>query len=156
MTVTAKITALLPAIVMVAAISCTAGASSAPDTGLSCPDCRVIQVERVIDGDTFDSRQGRVRLYGVNTPERGKECFTEATERLEELAGDSVRVEEGPRTEDGYDRLLYYTYTEDGRSIDELLVREGLALAWTEDGQHRDLLIAVEAKARSEGSGCLW
>ena len=38
----------------------------------------------------------RVRLFGVDTPEQGERCYSEATERLKELAGDTVRVELGP------------------------------------------------------------
>jgi micrococcal nuclease len=159
MTVTAKIKALLPAIVLVAAISCTAAATSSTDTALTCPDCPLVEVNRVIDGDTFDSAWGRIRLFGVEAPEHGDRCFAEATDRLRQLAGELVRVEHGPRQGarqgDRYARLLYYVYTQDGASIDELLVREGLALAW-EDGQHRDLLVAVEARAGREGRGCLW
>ena len=60
----------------------------------------------MIDGDTFDSANGRIRIFGVDTPERGEPCYDEATQRLRELAGDSVRVEFGPREEDDYDRLL--------------------------------------------------
>jgi micrococcal nuclease len=96
-------------------------------------------VKRVIDGDTFDSGSTRIRLFGVDTPERGDKCFNEATNRFTELAGDSVRVESGPRQGDRYGRILYYVYTEGGESIDETLVREGLALAWGWDGQYRDL-----------------
>ena len=36
------------------------------------------------------------------------------------------------------------TYTQAGDSIDEILVSEGLANAWTRDGQHRDLLVGSE------------
>ena len=111
---------------------------------------------RIIDGDTFDSERGRVRLYGMDTPERGERCFSEATERLRELAGDRVRVEKGPRVVDPFGRLLFYVYTVDGKSIDEILVREGFDVAWTRDGQHRDFLVSAEREAQSKGVGCLW
>jgi endonuclease YncB( thermonuclease family) len=101
-----------------------------PDTQLKCPDCDAIEVTRIIDGDTFDSSIGRVRLFGMDTPERGEHCFGEATERLAELAGDLVRIEPGPRLRDPYDRHLFYIYTDSGHSIDEILVMEGLAVAW--------------------------
>ncbi len=45
------------------------------------------------------------------------------------LAGGEVRVELGPRSRDRYGRLLYYVYTQDGESIDEKLLREGLGEA---------------------------
>lgn len=65
-------------------------------------------------------------------------------------------VETGPRDTDRYGRLLYYVYTADGASIDATLVREGLARAWTRDGQHRKALIQMERDAQGSGAGCLW
>ena len=125
-------------------------------TELCCQDCDVISVERIIDGDTFESAGRRIRLYGVDTPERGEPCFTEATERLGRLAGKTVRVEPGPRARDRFGRLLCYVYTKHGESVDERLVAEGLGRAWTDDGQHRDFLVRLEDTARTDGKGCLW
>ena len=121
-------------------------------TTLCCSRCPAVPVVRIVDGDTFitSGNQG-MRLFGVDTPEKGERCYQEATGRLKELAGDEVRVELGPRAKDRYNRLLYYVYTQDGRSIDELLVSEGLAKAWTRDGQHRGLLVGAEGEAK----GCL-
>jgi len=126
-------------------------------TTICCTNCPLIEVVRVIDGDTFvGSGNQRVRLFRVDTPERGEKCFGEATDRLEELASDQVRVELGPRGQDTYGRNLFYVYTEDGRSIDELLVREGLAEAWRRDGQWRDLLVEAEHEAQGQDMGRLW
>jgi len=61
---------------------------------------------------------------------KGESCFEEATERFRELAGDQVRIEFGPRSEDRYDRALFYVYTEAGESVAEKLIREGLGKAW--------------------------
>ena len=126
------------------------------DTTICCKDCPAIKVSRIIDGDTFDSSAGRVRLYGVDTPERGERCFSEATDRLRELVGGSVTVETGPRLRDPFQRNLYYIYTRSGESIDEKLVREGFGRAWTRDGQHREVLVRLEQQVRQEGVGCLW
>jgi len=115
-------------------------------------------VQRVIGRDTFvsgknqDGSESRVRLCGVDTPERGEPCFEEATERFRELAGDRVRIEFGPRSRDRYGRLLYYVYTQDGDSVDEKLIRERLGKAWERDGQHRNLLMAVEDGAERDGN----
>ena len=125
-------------------------------TTLRCPDCPVIKVTRVIDGDTFISPMGRVRLFGVDTPERGMPCFDEASKGLRQLAGREVRVERGPRGMDPAGRRLFYVYTLNGNSIDEILVRAGLARAWTKDGQHRGGLAVLETKTRRAGAGCLW
>ena len=125
-------------------------------SSMRCSDCDTIPVTRVIDGDTFVSGDTRFRLYGMDTPEIGEDCADEATDRLKELAGNIVRVEPGPRRADVYGRTLAYLYTKSGMSIDEALVREGLAVAWTRDGQHRAHLIELEREARRQGTGCLW
>jgi endonuclease YncB( thermonuclease family) len=139
-------------------VGCTA-AGPVPEeyeTSLNCGDCPTLAVERIIDGDTLDTNAGRVRLFGVDTPERGEQCFDQATRALKELAGETIRVEVGPRLRDPNGRLLYYVYTESGNSLDEILISEGLALAWTRDGQHRNFLNELEANARAAGAGCLW
>ena len=67
-----------------------------------------------------------------------------------------VRVETGPRETDRYGRMLYYVYTENGASIGAALVREGLARAWTRDGQHRDTLVQMERDAHGSRTRCIW
>jgi micrococcal nuclease len=120
----------------------------------------MVEVVRVIDGDTLDliisNVTHRVRLFGVDTPERGEPCYHEATERLRQLAGDVVRVEPGPRAADNYGRLLFYLYTTSGESIDAMLISEGLGTAWIRDGQYRDLLASLEREAKVQVIGCLW
>lgn len=125
-------------------------------TDIRCSDCSAIPVTRIIDGDTFVTGVTRVRLYGIDAREVGEQCSDEATERLRELAEETVRIERGPRETDPYGRSLAYVYTDSGLSIDELLVKEGLAVAWTRDGQHKDHLMELERVARDGGVGCLW
>lgn len=118
------------------------------------------RVVRIIDGDTMEvelrGRMETVRIYGIDTPERGEVCFREAAERLEELSAGEVRLSPGDRERDRFDRLLRYVYAPDGSSIDALLVSEGLATAWTTDGDLRFALIELEGRARANGAGCLW
>lgn len=114
----------------------------------------------VVDGDTIDVTLGgaeeRVRLYGVDTPERGDPCFFEAAARTEALTRGGVLLEPGPRARDRYGRLLAYVYTPDGVSVDAQLIAEGLGTAWRQDGQHRDAFVALEGSARAAEAGCLW
>ena len=131
-------------------------AALACETDVCCANCDRAGVTRVIDGDTIETADGRVRVYGVDTPEVGERCFSEATKRMGQLTGRYVRTEAGPRAEDDYGRILAYLYTDDGDSIDEILIREGLATAWEADGQHRDRLMQLEAQARLAREGCLW
>ena len=57
---------------------------------------------------------------------------------------------------DALGRRLYYVFTADGVSIDETLVREGLAHAVRTDGVVGSTLTAAVAEAAAAGRGCLW
>jgi len=127
-----------------------------PTTSFSCPGCQVVSVMGVVDGDTIDTSIGRVRFFGVDTPERGDDCFTEATDFTRLLVGSQVRLEDGPRLEDTYGRRLAYVYDSSGNSIDVQLIAGGFARAWTRDGQHREVLIGLEESATVNNAGCLW
>lgn len=65
-----------------------------------------------------------------------------------------MRAELGLRSRDRYGRLLYYVYSQDGDSIDEKLIREGLGEAWTRDGQHWDLLVGLEGETLRDSKTC--
>ena len=144
-----------------AAILFIACSASTPGSNFSASgSINSVQVLRVVDGDTLDvliaGNKHRVRLFGVDTPERGERCYQETMDRTLELSGDSVLLEAGSRKEDKYGRLLCYLYTQSGESIDTKLIQEGLATAWTRDGQYRDKLVNEENQARAKGKGCLW
>jgi len=86
------------------------------------------RVVRVIDGDTVHLRGvGRVRLIGVNTPERGR-CFDDAATRFTQaqIGGRRVRYELGDEEKDRYGRTLAYLYA-DGEMHNLALVRRGYA-----------------------------
>ena len=138
------------------AILAAAACAGIRETVLRCDDCFETPVIRVIDGDSLDTGRGIVRLFGADTPESGQPCYSKATKKLRKLAGRSIRLQLGPRVTDQYGRLLAYAYTDDGLSIDEILIREGLATAWTRDGQHRDYLVGLERETRQRSAGCLW
>ena len=134
------------------------GSEKAPSSehSLQCTDCQLVDVTKVIDGDTLDTSVGRVRFFGIDTPEKGDLCFQEATNFTRIAAGDKVRLETGPRRTDSYGRRLAYVYDSSGDSIDAQLISGGFAVAWTRDGQHRDYLISLEENARQTRTGCLW
>lgn len=129
-------------------------------TMVAIPGAVTVQVVQVIDGDTLDVRSAatdlRVRLYGVDTPERGEACYQEATDRLTELAGTSVQLLPDARAQDQFGRELRYVYALDGTLIDEALVADGFGRAWTDDGSLRDQIVAAEQAARDAHRGCLW
>ena len=105
-----------------------------------------IDVDWVIDGDTFQSANARIRLFGVNTPERGEPCFTEATERLRQVAGDSVRVEFGPRQRQAVERV--FPRLKGQRSLNHITVRK-----WRKVTNHcYQSLIALQARLTCHSS----
>ena len=120
-----------------------------------------VRVLEVIDGDTIrvEAVGGEVltvRLFGVDTPERGESCYDEAASRLRRLAGETVLLLADERLQDPGGRELRYVFTETGASIDAALLAEGLAVAWRLDGAFRDELVGLEEAARAAGAGCLW
>lgn len=124
------------------------------------PGAVLADIVKIVDGDTIDVRAAqtelRVRFYGVDTPERGDRCFSEATDRTRALAGTRVQLVSDARLQDSFKRELRYVYTATGESIDAALIREGLALAWRKDGTQRAALITLEERARASKTGCLW
>ena len=88
-------------------------------------------VIRVIDGDTVViSNNQRVRLIGIDTPERGKCGFDEAKQALETLlASGSATFYSGTTADkDKYDRLLRYIEVE-GTDVGLSLISDGFAIA---------------------------
>ncbi len=108
-------------------------------------------VERVIDGDTFDLVDGRrVRLIGVDAPERGDRYFAEATEALEALLKEkTIQIEKDESDTDKYTRLLRYVYI-DGVFINKKLVGEGWARAraYYPDTRYHKTLEEAEQRAQ--------
>ena len=143
--------------VLAAMTACAFIGGDDEETTLQCANCRDAEVERVFDGDTLITTSDRViRLYGVDAPEGEERCASKAAERLRELAGGTIRLEDGPSRTDELGRTTAYVYTQDGASVDEILIREGLATASTGAGQHRGFLANLELEAKTKDAGCLW
>ncbi len=125
--------------------------SSPAFANIDCPPDRIdasYRVAHVVDGDTVRLRNGdKVRFIGVNTPEIGRdgkrsEPFAHrAKNRLEQLLKSqdyrlNLRIGNQPR--DRYKRLLAHVYLADNRSINAILLREGLAARVTIPPNVRD------------------
>lgn len=85
-------------------------------------------VVRVIDGDTFvtDSEE-RIRLIGMNTPEKNEYYYSAARERLEEIIlNKTIYLEKDKKNKDRYGRLLRYVFTND-TFVNIKLIEEGYA-----------------------------
>ena len=112
---------------------------------------------KVIDGDTIDVLHGdkittRVRLNGIDAPERKQPFSTKAKERLSELIGENpVRmVDWGP---DKYGRTIGDVYNGD-KLLNLELVRDGFAWHFKRYSSDPKLASAeIEARAAKRG---LW
>lgn len=133
-----------------------------------------VTVDYVHDGDTLfvypesssavlpGTEKTKVRLLGVDTPEVGEnaECFgAEATEVLRGLLpeGSTAWALTDVNPEDKYGRSLLLMWTDDGRFVNDELLRGGAATVLQIDPNraHTELFRASEQGARAAGAG-LW
>ncbi len=114
-------------------------------------------VVRVADGDTFTllvdgNRQIRVRLHGIDCPERGQPYSRVATDHLKALlAKGNIRVTE--MDTDRYGRTIGMVYA-GGVNVNESLLANGLAWHSSAFDQH-PAWAELEALAREQQLG-LW
>lgn len=122
------------------------------------------RVLRVVDGDTLEIESiGEVRLIGVDTPElchplKPVQFYArEASEFVRNLVADSrVRIEYDREKIDKYGRTLVYVYLEDGRSLNEEIIKNGYGFAYTKfPFKYLLKYKQLEAQARAKGIG-LW
>ena len=126
-----------------------------PPSRKSCYNFRVVEINRVVDGDTIDVtidlgfdlyKKERVRVAGVDTPEKRtrdeeeKALGYDATHWLEDKLNGAISGDDDLviRTElvggvGKYGRLLGWLYIGDGEvSLNEQMITEGYA--WAYDG----------------------
>jgi endonuclease YncB( thermonuclease family) len=92
-------------------------------------------VTHVVDGDTLDVRLTsgkieRIRLIGIDTPERGACYFSQASARARQLAMSKRVVLRGDATQDTrdrYGRLLAYVWLPGGKDLGYQLIAGGFA-----------------------------
>src|SRR6266540_858054 len=121
-----------------------------------------VGVVRVVDGDTIvvaigGPRGTKVRLIGIDTPERNECFFRAATERMRALVeGKRVRLVRDVSQTDRYSRLLRYVFV-GPIFVNAAMVAEGYANAATypPDVAHATEFVALERGARIAKRG-LW
>ena len=95
------------------------------------------KVAKFVDGDTLVLQSGEtIRLAGINTPEMATDdrpaepLALKARDVLAaQLADRQVLIEDAPQPRDRYGRTLAYLFRADGASVQEALLRRGLASA---------------------------
>ncbi|MCG2694292.1 thermonuclease family protein, partial [Candidatus Parcubacteria bacterium] len=116
-------------------------------------------VSQVIDGDTITLNSGEdVRLIGMDTPERGEECFEEAKQKMESMVlGKNIRLEKDTSETDKYNRLLRYIYI-DGVLVNAEMLKEGYAhlMMIRPDTKYYSAFKSYEEEAKFFERGCLF
>lgn len=116
------------------------------------------KVVGVTDGDTFTmltpaNKQVKVRLYGIDCPEKTQDFGNVARQKLSALIfGQPVRIDK--KDKDRYGRTIAIVYNGKGLNINEQMLREGLAWHYKEYDQNpfwSDLM--YEAQRKKQG---LW
>lgn len=107
-------------------------------------------VTQITDGDTIVIEGGaRVRLLGINTPEKGEDYYSEAKQYLKErILMKEVRLERDIEDRDMYGRLLRYVWLND-TLINAELAEKGLANAYfySEQEKYKGLIAEAEKEA---------
>lgn len=103
------------------------------------------EVKKIVDGDTFDIlidlgfdtfRKGRVRLYGINTPESRTSNLEEKkmglaakefTDQWITAAGSKIKIETILDKNEKYGRILARVWNEAGACLNTDIVAAGLA-----------------------------
>ncbi len=128
-------------------------------------DPAVVQVVRVIDGDTIQvcciaRKREKVRYIGINTPEtkhptKEVEYYgQEAAEANGKLVEDkTVILTFDVEQRDRYGRLLAYVFLEDGTFVNAWLVENGYAMVMTipPNVKHQELFLKLQREAREAG-----
>ncbi len=128
----------------------------------------------VYDGDTLEvAGVGRVRLIGIDTPEkeagdrdRSFRRLGADTRSLRRISGEALRfniaaakgktvvLEPDREPRDRYGRLLAYVRLPDGRLLNRLLLEQGYAVVYRRfDFRLKEEFLAAEAEAKRRGVG---
>ena len=112
------------------------------------------RVQRIVDGDTVYLKDGtKVRLHGIDTPERDQPYGKQATRNLDKLIGRTVFVVE--QDTDRYGRLVGTLYTPDGVNVNLEMVCNGSAWWYSRYAKNDWAMASCQGEAKEAGSG-LW
>lgn len=110
------------------------------------------RVVKVIDGDSFETKdRRRIRLLGIDAPDKGRCLYNEAREGLKELVlGKRVRLTDV--VTDDYGRILANVWMRN-KLVNKVLVEEGLARFSYVSSPYYEELKEAANKAKAEKRG---
>lgn len=116
-------------------------------------------VTRVVDGDNFETQDGRrIRLINVDTPEEA-DCFRDQSTQISTdlLLNQLVKIETDTNQMDRFGRTLAYVYLKDGTFVNEKLLENGVGEFQidTVNLKYQDILTSAAAAGHDQVKG-LW
>ncbi|MBU1046859.1 thermonuclease family protein [Patescibacteria group bacterium] len=163
--------AILSAITSLLAASGLTGYTIVKTTDIEQPnfETREHRITSIIDGDTLKIKTGtlktrKVRLIGINAPEKGECYFDESKQALKEITQDkNINIEKDISGLDKYNRLLRYIIVinsdpeQDNIPVNYYMIRNGFAFYQSSppDNRYRDLFITAQRQAQTDNLG-LW
>jgi endonuclease YncB( thermonuclease family) len=150
---------LVVLLVLIAMTSVAAGSADSPAATAGAFTYRGT-VTSIVDGDTLDVRltsgkTERIRLIGIDTPERGVCYFSQATVRARQLAMSKQVVLRGDATQDTrdrYGRLLAYVWLPGGKDLGYHLLAGGFAKVYVYRNPFQRLSAYRNAGATAKGA----
>lgn len=123
-----------------------------------------VKVTGIVDGDTIKVRIGskteRVRIIGIDTPERGQCYYQKAASRMQSLAQSRyVRIERdySQANRDRYGRLLRHVHLSDGRVAAKVMIAGGFGREYTygKAYRYRSSFLTAQRSAKAKRLG-IW
>ena len=117
-----------------------------------------VKVVGISDGDTFtainrDNLQLKIRVYGIDAPERGQDFGERAKQALSDYVfGQEVTID--VQKTDGWGRYISYVYTSDGRDVSLLMLKDGMAWHFKKYDSTKEYAEAEEQAKRKKAG--LW
>ncbi len=118
-----------------------------------------VKISKIVDGDSLKAGKLRLRLYGIDAPERKQickdsahkayRCGLHATDYLAQILKSERQLECELKDVDRYRRLVVRCF-QDGKDISAQLVKAGWALAYR---QYATDYIQDEMRAQKDGLG---
>lgn len=117
-----------------------------------------VKVVGISDGDTFtainnDNLQLKVRLYGIDAPEKKQAFGNKSKEFLSSLIfGKNISID--VQSQDSWGRYIAYAFTPEGRDVSYLMIEAGMAWHFVKyDNTAVYELAEIDAKKAQRG---LW
>lgn len=145
-------------LILILFFACSCNPKRARQSEVDNQDATKGRVIAVIDGDTYDvlvegNRTLRIRMEGIDAPERGMPYYRVAKNYLSDLCfGKQVNLQITGR--DHHNRVLAFAFLDDGTELSHAMLSAGMAWHYLKYNQDQELA-ALEQEARLNKRG-LW